>query len=206
MPCGETKRIERNEQKMIPVGYMYKKIAIVADLDWFQSDSVKDIYSVSGCVSSDFCDYINYWKHNKFWFFDTPAIMEGIATNESLDLSSMVLLYYEVYEEEYNDKTNCWQPLAPESFVDPSWLTNMILPKEKQLKGFDVVSYSIPSSHEHSPLSCNHLFETIPVNRHCLFETFDEAKNALNRGAFAYPHCEPGPYRIIAVHTVLRFE
>ena len=180
---------------------MYKKIAIVADLDWFQSDSVKDIYSVSGCFSEDFPDYINYWKHNKFWFFDTPAIMKDIATNESLDLSSMTLLYYEAYEKEYNDKTNCWQPL---SFQDFSLPTNVIQPVDKHLEGFDVVSYSMFTKHECSPLSCNGLSEEVPVNQHCLFETFDEAKNALESERFL--NCEPGPYRIIAVHSVLRFE
>ena len=185
---------------------MYKKIAIVADLDWFQSNSVKDVYSVSGCISGDFTDYINYWKHNRFWFFDTSVIIEEIAANESLDLSDMTLLYYEVYEEEYNDKTDYWQPLAPESFCEFPQPTNVILPKKKKLEGFDVVSYSTSSCHECSPLSCNGLHEEISVNRHCLFETFNEARNALDRGTFSYPHCEPGTYRIIAVHTVLHFE
>jgi len=184
---------------------MYKKIAMVADLDWFQSDCIKDVYSVSNCVSEDFANYIDYWKHNRFWFFDTPTVIEEIAANESLDLSGMSLFYYEVYEEEYNDTSKCWQPLSPESFCDYN-PTNVIPPKEKRLEGFDVVSYSTPSNPEHSPLSCNHLFKEIPVNQHCLFDTFDEAKAVLDRGTFAYPHCEPGPYRIIAVHTVLRFE
>ena len=191
------------EPKMIPIGYMYKKIAKVVDLEWFQSDSVEDIYSVSGCISGDFTDYVNFWKHNKFWFFDTPAVMESIAANESLDLSGMTLLYYEVYEEEYNDQTNCWQPLSPESFCEFN-PTNVIPPREKRLEGFDVVSYSMLSDHECSPLSCNHLCKEIPVNRHCLFETFDAAKDALDRRAFL--HCEPGPYRILAVYAVLRFE
>ena len=188
---------------MIPIGYMYKKIEMVADLDGFQSDSVKDVYSVSSCISEDFTDYINYWKHNRFWFFDTPAIIEEIAVSESLNLSDMTLLYYEVYEEEYNDETKCWQPLSPQSFCDYN-PTNVIPPKEKRLEGFDVVSYSVSSSHECSPLSCNGLCKEISVNLHCLFDTFGQAKNALDCGLFTYS--EPGPYRIIAVHTVLRFE
>ena len=183
---------------------MYKKIAIAADLEgWFQSDSIKDVYSVSGCISADFTDYINYWKHNRFWFFDTPAIMEETAAAESLDLSGMTLLYYEIYEEEYNDGTNCWQPLSPESFCDYN-TTNVIPPKDKRLEGFDAVSYSIPSNHECSPLSCNGMFEKISVNQHCLFESFDEAKKTLDCGRFT--NCEPGPYRVVAVHTALCFE
>ena len=174
---------------------MYKKIAIVADLDRFQSDTIEAIYSVSGCISKDFTDYIHYWKHNDFWFFDTPAVIEEIAANENLDISNMTLLYYEVYEEEYNDSTNCWQPFA----IEPA---NVILPREKRLEGFDIVSYSQSSKHECSPLSCNGMWEEFSVNRHCLFESFDEARNALACGRF---RGEPGPYRIIAVYTVLRF-
>jgi hypothetical protein len=182
---------------------MYKKIAIVADLDWFQSDTIEAIYSVSGCISNDFTDYIHYWKHNEFWFFDTPAVIEEIAANENLDISNMTLLYYEVYEEEYNDSTNCWQPFAIDSLRGAAQPVNVILPREKRLEGFDIVSYSQSSKHECSPLSCNGMFKEIPVNRHCLFESFDEARNALACGRFK--DCEPGPYRIIAVHTVLHF-
>ena len=38
------------------------------------------------------------------------------------------------------------------------------------------------------------------VNTHCLFETFDQAKVALDQERFK--EGEPGPYRIFAVYTV----
>jgi hypothetical protein len=41
--------------------------------------------------------------------------------------------------------------------------------------------------------------EGLPVNRHCLFDSFEAAKDALKRGLFV--NREPGPYRIIAVYT-----
>ena len=41
---------------------MRKKVADKPD--WLETDRVEDIYSVSGCVSLDFDDWINYWKHN----------------------------------------------------------------------------------------------------------------------------------------------
>ncbi len=44
---------------MIPVGYMYKTISIKSD--WLKTNQVLDIYSVSGCVSEDFSDWINYY-------------------------------------------------------------------------------------------------------------------------------------------------
>jgi len=68
------------------------------------------------------------------------------------------------------------------------------------LEGFDVTSFVVHTSPECSPLSCNSLAEKIPTNRHCLFNTFDEAKSAIDNGMFA--GAEPGPYRIIAVYSV----
>ena len=53
---------------MTPVGYMAKHIA--SRPDWLKANEVEDIYSVSNCVSDDFADYINFWKHNGYWFFD----------------------------------------------------------------------------------------------------------------------------------------
>jgi hypothetical protein len=186
---------------MIPVGYKYKKVALAIDLGYLH-DRTKDVYSVSSCISDGFTDYINYWKHNNYWFFDTPAPMREIATSESLDLSSMTLFYYEVYEEEYNDSTHVWETILFEKFIVQS--PDVVLPKEKRLEGFDVVSFSQRNAPECSPLSCNGLDEEISVNQHCLFETFDEAKIALESGLFT--NCEPGPYRIFAVYTVSQFE
>jgi len=188
---------------MIPVGYQYKKVKRGADPVW-QPDNVKAVYSVSGCISGAFTDYIHYWKHNDFWFFDTPVVMEEIAVSESLNLSEMTLFYYEIHKDEYNDETHRWEPIQFERVVAKP--PNVIPPKEKQLEGFDVVSYSQRTDLECSPLSCNALCKEIPVNQYCLFDSFEEAENAVTRGAFTYPNCEPGPYRIFAVYTVLRFE
>jgi hypothetical protein len=187
---------------MIPVGYKYIKVALARDLGDYLHASTKDVYSVCGCISRDFTHYIDYWKHNDYWLFDTPAPMEEIAASESLDLSSMTLFYYEVYEEEYNDNTHIWETIqfGKCAAMPPS----VVFPREKRLEGFDVVSFTLHTSPEHSPLSCNGLDKKIPVNQHCLFDTFEEAKNALESGLFT--NCEPGPYRIFAVYTVLQFK
>jgi hypothetical protein len=182
---------------------MYKKVELVENLsDWFKSDYIVDVRSVSGCISKNFTDYTNHWKHNEWWLFDSPTIIEKIATGESIDLSGMTLFYYEMHGEEYNDTTNSWgtpvsdwQGLAKQPGV--------ILPREKRLDGFDVATFSCGNAPECSPLSCNGLHERISVNQHCLFNSFDEAKNALDGGLFR--NSEPGPYRIFAVYTVLRF-
>lgn len=178
---------------MIPAGYLYKKVALRPN--WVEAPYVQDIYSVSGCVSDSFDDYIHYWKHNGYWLFDTPAIMQMIAKENNLSLAGMKLFYYEFDEREYDEKEGNWSPYEREQFP-----TNVEVPGEFHLEGFDVVTFSGHTSPECSPLSCCNLAKKIPVNSHCLFSTFEQAKGALEAGKF--DHSERGPFRIIAVHSV----
>jgi len=173
---------------------MAKKVVIRPD--WLKTDKVRDIYSVSGCVSEDFADYINYWKHNGYWFFDSTEIIESISTVEGIDLGSTTLFYYEVYEKQYEEDEKEWQCFEPEK----SFETHVVETISKHLEGYDVVSHYGQTSVECSPLSCNHMAQELRVNEHCLFKTFDEAKSHLESGDFK--DCEPGPYRIYAVYTV----
>jgi hypothetical protein len=179
---------------MIPVGYMAKKVSSVPE--WLKTVGVIDIYSVSSCISETFVDYINYWKHNGYWFFNSAEVIESLAVAESIDLNGTTLFYYEVYEKQYHEDKKKWQKFEPEN----SFGTHVIEPETKKLEGFDVVSFSGGTSAECSPLSCNHMAKEIRVNRHCLLDSFDEAKSYLEKGLFK--DCEPGPYRIFAVYTV----
>ena len=58
---------------MVPAGYMAKRV--VARPDWLPAERVSSIYSVSGCVSETFADYINFWKHNGYWLFNSPEVI-----------------------------------------------------------------------------------------------------------------------------------
>ena len=179
---------------MIPVGYMYKRV--VAGPDWLKAAGVIDIYSLSGCISENFAYYINYWRHNGYWLFNSPGIIEDIAKNENIDLSGATLFYYEAYEYEFDKESKGWSLFKPEA----SFVTDIQVPIEKHLEGFDVTAFSAHTSPECSPLSCNLLATTIQVNRHCLFNAFEEAKEALEGGLFE--KSEPGPYRIFAIYTL----
>lgn len=172
---------------------MYKKVA--ARPDWLKAPAVLDIYSLSNCISDDFADYINYWKHNGYWLFNSPGAIEEIAANEGIDLSGTTLFYYEVYEYEFDEKSNDWSTFT----LEPSFETNVHVLTAKRLEGFDVATFCAHASPECSPLSCNSLAADMPVNEHCLFNTFEEAKEAIERGLFK--NAELGPYRIFAVYT-----
>ena len=179
---------------MIPAGYMYK--AVVSKPDWLKTDQVKYIYSVSGCVSEDFDDWINYWKHNGYWFFDSPEIIENLAKEHKVDLSEMMLFFYKVYEQQWNDETSEWEQFEPER----SFETNVQLPESPILEGYDVTTFTAQTYAECSPLSCNHMAEEIKVSSHCLLGSLEEAKHLVESGAFN--QCEPGPYRIFEVYRV----
>ena len=182
---------------MIPVGYMAKRITERAE--WLKAPQVLDIYSVSSCVNDDFADYVNYWKHNGWWFFDSPEVLQVLSREHSVELQDTHLFYYEVYESEFDEGK--WRSFSP---WEDSWKDSrgVVEPKHKRLEGYDVVTFWVENSHapEHSPLSCNSLASTIPTNSHCLFDTFEEAQTALNAGQFT--GCEPGALRIFAVYSV----
>jgi hypothetical protein len=179
---------------MIPVGYMAKRV--IARPEWGHVPGVTDIYSVSGCVSENFADYINFWKHNGYWFFDSPQIIAELARHNSIDLAGTELFFYEVYESEFNADRSEWVAFEPEHSLQ----TDVLVPDIRKLEGFDVVTFSARASAECSPLSCNSLAERVQTNEHCLLPTLENAQQSLEMGAFE--ETEPGPYRIFAVYSV----
>lgn len=183
---------------MIPVGYMAKYIAEKPNI--LNNKIVKDLFSVSGCISKNFADYIPYWKHNGYWLYNCPIIIEKLAKDNNLDLSQTRIFYYEAYELQHRSGKKpvdgFWEPFAPEKSIS----TDVFVPTCKKLEGFDIVSFSQENAPECSFLSCNHMAEDIEVNNHCLLGSLEEAKNYLNQGLF--DNCEPGPSRILAVYSL----
>jgi hypothetical protein len=165
--------------------------------DWIKAPRVIDIYSVSSHVSDDFADYVNYWRHNGYWFFDSPTIIRELARQHAIDLSGTKLFFYEVHEAQFNDSEDgSWTPFHPES----SFITKLVLPSEKTLEGYDVVTFYAGTSAECSPLSCNSLASDVETDQHCLLRSFDEARRLLEQGRFK--NTEPGPFRIFAVYSM----
>ena len=163
--------------------------------EWLKANHVIDIFSVSGCVSDDFADWINYWKHNGYWFFDSPQVIVDLSIDHQIDLSKVRWFYYEIYDKQY-DEDDGWIDIIPEK----SFHTDVAAPDSPTLIGYDVVTYSCGTSAECSPLSCNHLAEHKDVNEHCLLNTFEEAIKAIESDEFK--DCEPGPLRIFSVYEI----
>lgn len=184
--------MELQFSRMIPVGYMAKRIC--GKPEFLKAPSVLDVCSVSACVNDDFADYIRFWKHNGFWLFDSPEVIQNLAQENSIDLHGTSLFYYESHEMEFDGK--CWTPFGPESSIP----TQVSVPSQMQLMGFDVVTFYAGTAPECSPLSCNGLAEDLRTNEHCLLDSFEESKSYLDGGRFS--ESEPGPYRIFAVYSV----
>jgi hypothetical protein len=179
---------------MTPAGYLYKKVA--APPEGLRAAGVRDVYSLSGCISPYFADYVRFWKHNGYWLFDAPAVIESITAEAGVDTSGQTLFYYEMHELEFDGASRQWSPVA----ASPEFPTRVARPAVKTLHGFDVATFSSRTMPECSPLSCNGLGAGLGVNAHCLFETFEEARQAVEAGAF--DNAEPGPLRIVSVYTV----
>lgn len=189
---------------MRPLGYLYKRVEKCPD--WFKAGNVKDVYSLSNCVSKNFWEELDpevldgYWGYNGFGIFDSPETMKALAAKHGIDLAGQKLFYYEAHEQEYNEEQGVWVPLEP----DASLVTDVVPPTHKTLEGFDITTRFMPSPFpECSPLSCNAYAETIPTNAHCLLRTAEEAFHIIQSG----PHDaqffgEPGPYQIVAVYSV----
>jgi len=177
---------------MIPAGYMSKKV--VARPEWLEAHGVEDICSVSECISNSFADYIKFWRHNGYWLFNSAEDIAEICREHSIDDTENTLFYYEVYEKQYDEETRLWSTFEPE----PSFATSVQEPAEREMVGYDVVTFSVGTSPECSPLSCNSVAAETPVNRHCLFASFEEAFRALESGTF--DNSEPGPFRVFAVY------
>lgn len=177
---------------MVPAGYMAKRV--VRRPDWLRASSVSSIYSVSRCIAENFADYINFWKHNGYWFFDSPEIIIDIARENEIDLAGTMLFFYEVHDLQLDSGE--WKRFEPEE----SFGTNVIVPEAKVLEGYDVVTFSVQTSPECSPLSCNGLAAEVQTNTYCLLKSFEQARTLLENGTFN--DSEPGPYRIFAVYSV----
>lgn len=179
---------------MIPAGYMYKTVA--ERPDWLSKPSIQTTFSVSPCVSTDFAEWINFWKHNGYWFFDSPAVVFELAQSQGIPLDEMTPFFYQTYEKQWNSETEKWQDFA----LKNSFETNVEIPDKKVVRGYDVVTYSTGNNAECSPLSCNSLAMEILVNEHCLLPSFSNAVELIESGAFR--NGEPESLRVIEVSTL----
>ena len=179
---------------MIDLGYMAKHI--VTDPGWLDTPNVHDICAVSGCISADFCDYVNFWKHNGYWFFNSPRDIQVLSAANDVGLSGTTLFFYKAHNLQYDTDSQSWEPFT----THDAFHASITPPLNSQFLEFDIVTYSMQTMPECSPLSCNSLATEVSVNEHCLIPAIDYAIDCLETGVF--DNSEPGPFRIISVNTL----
>jgi hypothetical protein len=168
----------------ILIGYFPKKTSRLPEL--LEALNVEEVCSVSNCISEGPVNWIDAWKHNSHWVYDTPELAASvIGENEGV---------FEMYAfKQYPIRVDSGE-IQDEPVSEPN--VNPLM-QDYEFLGYDAVSRSNGNAFECSPLSCNYGAKKMAVNSHCLFDSLDEAikgAKTFSRGSW-----EPGPYYVIEV-------
>jgi hypothetical protein len=166
-------------------GYFPKRIALRDD--WLKAPNVREIWSVSDCISKGPRDWVDKWVHNDVGLFDTRDLAMSVLPEG--EASAFTIVGYRVWDRMFDQghEVALWADLPALQGPDADFVT----------VGFDAVARSQNASFEHSPLSCNGGAATFPTNEACLFRTLDEALEGAK--VFSKGHWEPGPYWVVEV-------
>ena len=173
---------------MIDGGYFPKRIARrPKELD---APGVREIASVSECISFGPENWIDRWRHNELGWFNTVA--DAISVVPETERTLYRLFAYRLEPFAYRQGNRIEIVIPPDVRPAP-------IGPELVERGFDAVSKSMGSvlGFECSPLSCNYLAAKIPTNEFCLFQNRDAAAAAAQ--SFSIEQAEPGDYYVIQV-------
>jgi hypothetical protein len=172
---------------LVPVliGYFAKKT--VVGPEWLKAAGIREVCSASNCISEAPSRWIDAWKHNAHWLYDTPELAASvIAEDEGA---------FEMYAfKQYPVRIDAGE-ISDESVSEPNVA---LLTGDFQFVGYDAVARSCGNAFECSPLSCNQAAESLSANSRCLFDTLEEAVEGAKE--FSQGPWEPGPYYVVEVY------
>jgi hypothetical protein len=166
-------------------GYFPKITALRPE--WLKAAHITEICSASECMSSGPSDWIDAWKHNDHWVYDSLEIATSVIME---DKSRFEIFAFKQYPIKINHGK-----IETEEVSEPNVTP---LPADFKFLGYDAVSRSAGNAFECSPLSCNGGAETIPCNPYCLFDTFEDALEGAK--TFSSGVWEPGPYYVVEIY------
>ncbi len=172
--------------QFVLIGYFPKRAA--ARPEWLQAPAVREICSVSECIANGPEGWINRWTHNELWLYDTQQLAESVIPAGS-EGDAFRIYAYRLLPILFRARNQ--EPL------DLPGMTVQPLPASFVSLGFDVVSRSVGTAFECSPLSCNGMATQFEVNEYCLVSS-PEVALELARW-FANEEPEPGPYVVVEV-------
>jgi len=173
---------------MLDAGFFAKHIE--PRPEFLHVPGVREICSVSECISSGPENWIDLWLHNDLgWFNRMADARRAIPPGQE---SQFRLFAYRMHPEVFTAGGRV--PFTVPDSVQPE-----PIPAEFRRLGFDSASKSMESilGLECSPLSCNGMAEEIVANEFCLFPGLNEAIAGAQRFAAEQP--EPGDYYVIEV-------
>jgi hypothetical protein len=167
------------------IGYFPKRVATRPG--WLKAPNVREIASVSTCISAGPPDWLEQWRHNALGLFDSVSLAHLVVPQSSQDFE--IFAYCLLGDGFLNGE----QVAANLPDIQPE-----TLPDDFAIIGYDAVSKSSSDFFECSPLSCNNGAAQFPTNELCLFATLEEAE----RGAreFSAGRWEPGTYYVVGVY------
>lgn len=171
--------------KAILIGYFPKRTA--KRPDWLKAAVVEEICSVSDCISKGPDGWIDHWRHNDLWVYDTAEIARSViptAERREFDMYAYRMLPVQFTQG------------SRRPFEIPSLHVQPVDSSYEPL-GWDIVSRSAGNSFECSPLSCNHMAEKVTANRYCLLDDLETLLRLA--GEFETGGCEPRPYYVVEV-------
>jgi hypothetical protein len=173
---------------MIDAGYFAKRVA--PKPDWLHAPSVREICSVSDCISLAPEDWVDRWLHNEFGWFN--RVSDALAVVPVDEVADYRLFGYRIYPQ-------IFRAGARHELIVPLNVRPDPIPETFELLGFDSVSKSMESvlGFECSPLSCNSMATEIDTNEYCLFHSLLAALAGATRFSIEQP--EPGDYYVVEV-------
>jgi hypothetical protein len=181
---------------VIHAGYFAKRVK--PRPDHLPLSGVREICSVSECISPGADNWIASWRHNGLGWFNRVSDAVGVIPEEQR--GDYRLFAYRIHPEVFRGGDRSPLRLPDDVLPEP-------LPAGFRSIGFDSASRSSVAglSLECSPLSCNAMASEMTVNEHCLFPTLDTAIAGAVRFAVEQP--EPGDYYVVEVlEGALRIE
>jgi hypothetical protein len=181
--------------ELVVAGYFARRIEPKPDL--LQAPGVREICSVSECISSGPDGWIDAWRHNGLGWFNT--VDDAVSVVPGQQRHEFRLFAYRLYPEVFRSGARVPWLLPDDVRPDPP-------PQGFRSLGFDSASRSSEQGlgFECSPLSCNGLAAEMLVNEHCLFPTLEAA--IAGAGRFAVEQPEPGDYYVVEVLEGPRIE
>ena len=166
------------------IGYFPKRT--MKRPEWLKATGVEELCSVSTCLSDGPNGWVDQWRHNEMWVYDTPELAFSVvpeATRKEFDLYAykMFPVVFVVGKQQPFDIPNLHVQSLASSF---------------ERLGNDIVCKG-GCTFACSPLTCNHMAEHVAVNRQCLVE--DAAAAFRLAAEFEAGGCEPGPYCVVEV-------